>query len=190
MGMLGGTTYEFSDSNKVTFILSTDMPGTGFRRTGTYSRMHDTIKIQFEPLINIAYQRERDTSTVVHLRSMSGEPLTYFQVTVFFNDLREDYFSDENGRIEFSHKPASIDSTYWEWRFAELGIYPGTYANFPPIQEYSEFIVTINTEVTFNWPYATDQSSLLVIGENKLFNGVNYDPNAIYPANMGILTKK
>ncbi len=191
--MMGGHGYDFQNDSIVVYKWSSDL--FSFERQGKYTRKNDTIVIQFTPLMKLQSLGHGQKITELHIKNFKNQKLVGFPVDFFMGEKIKTVKSDSFGVINIENRIEEIDSIHFNWQFREYGIYPIDNKYEPKIDlvDHQLQVGYVKLEVKLvenliGHPINRNTDKLLVIGNNKLFIGLDYDPDVIYLG--GILEKE
>jgi len=193
INLIGGHGYEFLNDKKVIYNWHSSL--FSFNRKGIYKIKNDTIEIEFEPMTILKNKRVNLDETIIQIKKFNGNNFIDFPVEIFRKGIKKLEKTDSSGIININGPIENIDSIYFNWQFEEFGIYPIETKYDPKHRKVEgEFLKGfVNLEVLIDedligQPIQSNFCKLLIIGNNELFEGTNYDPNVIYLG--GILKKE
>ena len=182
---LGGYSLDFTENDKVKYNWRSDI--TSFDRNGKFEVSNDTVIINYEPLLELKNIPTEDNYTTIKFRNKEGAALNNCKITTFMNGKANEFQSNENGNIILNMRIDKIDSLYFNWSFTEFGIYPKEHKFNPKLDRIDNVIVKgfvqfeiMLEEDLIGHPVGSNEYKLLIVGENELYPGLDYDPNTIY----------
>ena len=183
--MLGEYTLEFKENREVVYLWNSDI--TSFDRIGKFEIFNDTIEINYEPLLDIVKKPSTENYSTIQFRNKEGQELSNCHVFTFINGKRNEELCDMKGQIILKETIEKIDSIYLNWDFDELGYYPEEHKFIPKIDMNDERIIKgfVHLEINLEedligHPVSSNKNKLLIVGQNEIYPGLDYDPNTIY----------
>lgn len=183
--MVGGYNLDFKENNEVIYEWYSDI--FSFDRIGKFEVKNDTIQIIYEPLLQIKRLQNVDEKSIIVFKNKKGHPIQNSQLTIFRNGEMNDLICDEEARVEFNDRFEQIDSIYFNWKFVEFGIYPNEHKFCPQIDKIQNELIIgyaqlelVLEEDLIGHPISSNKSTVLIVGPNQLYPGLDYDPNTIY----------
>ena len=190
--MLGGVSFDFKANHEVVYNWNSDI--ANFDRTGYYTIHNDTIEIKYEPLISITRSIAEEKLSTFQLMNKEREELVDCNITFFKNGIEHNRLCNEHGIIKIEERMEEIDSIYFNWDFVNLGVYPTEHKYIPKLDKigynllegFNHLEVKLEEDL-IGHPISTNNTTLLIVGKNELYPGIDYDPNTIYV--LGLLKK-
>lgn len=192
--ILGGVVYVFEENNKVLLKWNSDI--TSFDRTGTFAVENDTIRISYEPLLEITSIPSKEERSTVWFKNNLAEPIGSCNLLLFQNGVAIQIEEEKEGLFQFDFQIEEIDSMYLNWQFVEFELYPQEHKYCPKIDKVNSMLLNgfvemevLMEEDLIGHPISSNHADLMIVGKNKIYPGLDYDPNAIYVGG-GILEKR
>ena len=192
--LLGGVKYDFKENNKVDLTWSSDI--ASFDRTGTFEVEKDTIRIIYEPLLQIKTIGSNARKSRIWFKNNLGEQIGNCNLLLFRNGSAIQMEEEQKGLFEFDFVVEEIDSMYLNWQYLEFELYPEEHKYCPSTDRVNSMLLKgfVELEIIFEedligHPISSNCSELMIVGKNKLYPGLDYDPNTIYVGG-GVLEKK
>ena len=192
--LLGGVKYKFQEDNKVLLRWGSDI--TYFDRTGTFEIEKDTIRIIFEPLLQIKKIDSNEIGSRISFKNNLDEPIENCNLLLFQNGVAFQIEEEKDGSFKFDLLIEKIDSMYLNWQYTEFELYPDEHKFCPRIDKVNSKLLKgfveleiIMEEDLIGHPISSNNAELLIVGKNKIYPGLDYDPNTIYVGGA-ILEKK
>ena len=189
--------YTFDSLDNVRFDWKNDIGS--YYRIGKYVKKEDTIKIEFEPLFSFKNLTNRTSDNLkVFVCNIENEKLPYFKVQVIYESGKKLVTETHTNGFLFLQESAKIDSVYLDHGYCNLAPEernpdidnPNFYNSFYSLtktQIKSDSIKIIVDTWLMGYDFKSDTQELLRINDDRIFNGIDYDPNNTYIG--GILTK-
>ena len=192
--LLGGVKYKFQEDNKVLLHWGSDI--AYFDRTGTFEIEKDTIRITFEPLLQIKKIDSNEIGSRISFKNNLDEPIENCNLLLFQNGVTFQIEEEKDGSFKFDLLIEKIDSMYLNWQFTEFELYPDEHKFCPRIDKVNSKLLKgfveleiIMEEDLIGHPISSNNAELLIVDKNKIYPGLDYDPNTIYVGGA-ILEKK